>query len=374
MRREVSVNRSAVVLLVLAGCQSAVASSGASESSTRISAVAGSQTVEVAPVGPSAFLEDESNTMAVYEAAAPATVFVTQQPLRRSWGMQSIEVPAGSGTGFVWDKEGHIVTNYHVVAGGSSFTITLENQRTYDAVLVGGAPRRDIAVLKIDAPADDLVPVRRPDDAYRLRVGQKTVAIGSPFELDHTLTTGVVSALGREVPGFGKVTIPDMIQTDASINPGNSGGPLLDSRGQLIGMNTMIYSQSGGSAGIGFAVPVSIIKRLVPQIIETGSAIEPVIGIRPADDFTAKRLGIEGVIIEWVPEGSAAAQAGFRSASRRANGSLRLDVITAVDGHPVRDFDDLYNALDRFAPGDSVSVTVARDGGTVELDVVLSAR
>ena len=332
------------------------------------------QTPAVPSPSPGAYIEDETNTMGVYDAAAPATVFVAQRQVRRGWGSQALEVPAGSGTGFVWDKDGHIVTNFHVVDGGSSWTVTLQNQRTYDAVLVGGESRRDIAVLKIEAPPEELTPIRRPGDDYRLRVGQKTVAIGNPFGLDHTLTTGVISALGREVPGYGGVTIPDMVQTDASINPGNSGGPLLDSRGQLIGMNTMIFSQSGSSAGIGFAVPVSIVKRMVPQIIRTGAATQPGMGITILPDAVARRNGVEGVIIGEVRKGGPASSAGLRGIQVGERGERRLgDVIVEVEGRRVRDYDDLYNALDRHAPGDTVSITVSRDGDTEQVPVKLIA-
>jgi S1-C subfamily serine protease len=332
------------------------------------------ETPAVPPPSPGAFIEDETNTMSVYDAAAPATVFVSQRQVRRGWGTQALEVAAGSGTGFVWDDQGHIVTNFHVVDGGSSWAVTLHNQRTYDAVLVGGEPRRDIAVLKIEAPPEELVAIRRPGEKARLRVGQKTVAIGNPFGLDHTLTTGVISALGREVPGYGGVSIPDMIQTDASINPGNSGGPLLDSRGQLIGMNTMIFSQSGSSAGIGFAVPVEIIQRIVPQIIRTGSATQPGMGITILHDNIARRHGIQGVIVGEVRADGPAAKAGVRGIRLGSRGERLLgDVIVEVEGRRVVDYDDLYNALDRHTPGDRVDITVSRGGDTETVSVVLVA-
>ncbi|HGG56165.1 MAG TPA: trypsin-like serine protease, partial [Nannocystis exedens] len=211
---------------------------GTGRASAPSSALVGSAPVHGLSSG--ARLEDERNTIAVFEAAAAATVYVTQKRIVRDLNMRALEVPTGSGTGFLWDTEGHVVTNYHVIDTGrarGSFAVTLHNQRTYDAVLVGGEPKRDIAVLKIDAPAAELRAIRVLPAGGSIDVGQKTIAIGNPFGLDHTLTTGVVSAKGREVVGYGGITIRDMIQTDASINPGNSGGPLLDSSGRLIGMN-----------------------------------------------------------------------------------------------------------------------------------------
>jgi S1-C subfamily serine protease len=358
-------------------CQVAGASATPSIATTSMSGPqARAETSEpaVRPLSSGAYIEDETNTMSVYDAAAPATVFVAQRQVRRGWGMQGVEVPAGSGSGFIWDDEGHIVTNFHVVDGGSSWTVTLQNKRTYDAVLVGGEQRRDIAVLKIEVPPDELVPLQRPAGRHRLRVGQKAVAIGNPFGLDHTLTTGVISALGRELRGYGGVTIPDMIQTDASINPGNSGGPLLDSRGQLIGMNTMMFSQSGSSAGIGFAVPAPTIQRIVPQIIATGAAVQAGIGITIVSDTVAQQNGIEGVAIKAVREGGPASQAGLRGIQVGAGGQQSLgDVIMEIEGRRVRDYDDLYNSLDRHAPGDTVTITVSRQAETKEVRIELVA-
>ena len=319
-------------------------------------------TPPVKPLSPGAGIEDENNTIDVFKAAAPATVFVTQKQLvRNSYTRRTQEIPAGSGSGFVWDRDGHIVTNYHVVDGGSSFTVTLFNQKSYPAELVGGEPRKDIAVLKIDAPEEDLMPITLPKKGSEQVVGQKAIAIGNPFGLDHTLTTGVVSAIGREVLGYGKVTIKDMIQTDASINPGNSGGPLLDSAGHLLGINAMIYSQSGSSAGIGFAVPVSTIRRVVPQIIETGHAEQAGLGISILSDDVARRAAIAGVIIESVMEDSPAAEAGLRGLSTGKNGVELGDVIVAIDEEEVLTYDDLYNALEAKTAGDRVKVKVVRE-------------
>ena len=307
--------------------------------------------------------EDEQNTIDTFSRAAPATVFVIQNQLQRNlWTARATEVPAGSGSGFIWDKKGHIVTNYHVVQNGSSFSVTLYNQKKYPAKVVGIEPKKDIAVLKIDAPAEELTPINVPRDGYQLQVGQKTIAIGNPFGLDHTLTTGIVSALGREMAGIGGVTIKDCIQTDAAINVGNSGGPLLDSAGQLIGMNTMIFSPSGGSAGIGFAVPYTAIKRVVPQIIKTGKAEQVGLGISILSDEIARRNGIKGVIVRDVDSSTPAASSGLMGLTQTTNGIFINDIIVGIDDTPVINYDSLYNALDGHKAGDIVKVSVKRKG------------
>jgi S1-C subfamily serine protease len=331
----------------------------------------------VQPPSPTARLEDERNTIDIFRSAAPATVFVTQKRLVRDWSMRAAEVPSGSGTGFVWDQQGHVVTNYHVVdpdgRGRTTYTVTLYNRKSYDATFVGGEANKDIAVLKIESPAEELTPIQVLPAVQKLEVGQKAIAIGNPFGLDHTLTTGVISAIGREVTGYGGVTIRDMVQTDASINPGNSGGPLLDSGGYLIGVNTMIYSRTGGSAGIGFAVPVSTVRRIVPQIIEFGRAKRAGLGIRMLHDRYAARAGVRGVIVGEVIEDSPAARAGIRGLQRNAAGSLIIgDVIVGINEHEVKDYDDLYNALDRYNEGDEVTVKILRDGKVVEVKLALT--
>ncbi len=318
-------------------------------------------------------IEDERNTISVFRAAAQSTVFVTQTRLVEDYfaGTQQ-EVPAGSGSGFVWDDNGIVVTNYHVVEGARSVTVTFHTQETFEAKVVGIEPRKDIAVLKVEAPAKLLVPTRVAKGG-EVEVGQKAIAIGNPFGLDHTLTTGVISAIGRQVQGAGGVSIRDMIQTDAAINPGNSGGPLLDSQGQLIGMNTMIFSKSGSSAGIGFAVPTSTISRIVPQIIKTGRAEQVGIGIGvdPVQKLE-RRLGLDGVIVLLVPDGSAAATAGLKGLTRTRRGLALGDVIVAIDTKRVVHFDDLYTVLDSHKPDDTVKLTVMRGDATVTLSVKLS--
>jgi S1-C subfamily serine protease len=330
----------------------------------------------ITPLSPGAALEDERNTIAVFQAAGPATVFVTQSQLvRNRFTLRVDQIQAGTGSGFIWDTRGHVVTNFHVVAGGDSFSVTLWDGTAIPAKLVGGDPKRDIAVLALDPGSirdRQLTPVRLPDAKQPLVVGQKALAIGNPFGLDHTLTTGVISALDREVNGFGGVTIRDMIQTDASINPGNSGGPLLDSGGQLIGMNTMIFSKSGSSAGIGFAVPVATIRRLVPQIIQYGAPRRAALGIEYLPDTVAKRAGLRGVIIERVvPEGPAAT-AGLRGLTQQGDQIGLGDVIVGIDDFEVSNYDDLFNALDRYDPGDTVKVKVTRGGEVFAIDTTLA--
>lgn len=324
----------------------------------------------VAPPSATARIEDEQNTIDVFRAAAPGTVFVTQTQLVVDyWNRRTAEVPAGSGTGYVWDKQGHIVTNYHVVDGGRSYTVTLYDQSQWPAKLVGGDPRKDVALLKIDAPPEKLTPLPIAPQDYTVEVGQKALAIGNPFGLDHTLTTGVVSALDREIDGYGGVTIRGMIQTDASINPGNSGGPLLDSGGRLIGMNTMIFSRSGSSAGIGFAVPVATVRRVVVQLIEKGRVEELGIGIRVLDPRTAQRLGIRGVAITEVVADGPAAAAGLRGFTKVRTGFRLGDVITRVDAQPIADYDDLYTAFDDKRAGDVVELVIQREGQELKLKV-----
>lgn len=310
-------------------------------------------------------LPDERNTIHVFREAAPSVVYVVNRGVQQDlFSGRAAEYQRGTGSAFVWDRDGHIVTNYHVVQGSSSLAVFIDKQE-YKAKLLGAEPKRDIAVLKIEVnpKKTKLVPVK-VGSSRDLIVGQKVLAIGSPFGFDRTLTTGVISALGREIVGVGGVTIPDMIQTDAPINPGNSGGPLLDSSGRLIGMNTMIYSNSGSSAGIGFAVPVNLINKIVPQIITTGRVVSPGLGVQIFSDEASRYLGIEGVIIRSVVPGTGAAEAGLRGTRQGRNGEIDIgDIIIGVEKKKVRNYDDLYNALDGYAPGDKVNVQVLRNNG-----------
>lgn len=318
--------------------------------------------------------DDERNSVEVFDVARPSVVFVTNQQLARDpYSFDLVTVPRGSGTGFVWNDEGYIVTNYHVVEGARQITITLQDQSNWPAEVVGLAPERDLAVLKIDGQKAKLraLPL---GDSGDLRVGRKVLAIGNPFGLDATLTTGVVSALGREIISPNQRKITNVIQTDAAINPGNSGGPLLNSEGRLIGVNTMIYSPSGASAGIGFAIPVNTVKEVVPELIEHGRLVRPVLGIAVAPDQWAQQIGIEGVPILRVEPNSPAAEAGLEGAKRNHRGQITLgDVIVAIADYPVANDDQLLSALEHYKPGDKVAVSVARDGKLLTRTIRLAA-
>lgn len=331
-------------------------------------------TPPVPPPAPGFRTEDERNSIDVFRTVAPSTVFVTQtRVVVDYWAGTTAEVPAGSGSGFIWDNQGHIVTNFHVIQGAQQLTVTLHDHRQFEAKVVGAEPRKDIAVLKLVKAPPDLKPISVREKLLPLEVGQKTLAIGNPFGLDQTLTTGIVSALGREVQGIGGVTIRDMVQTDAAINPGNSGGPLLDSSGYLIGMNTMIYSRSGSSAGIGFAVPVQFIKRVVPQIVEFGKTKQVGLGVRiDPTQRLERRLGVKGVIVLEVIPDSPAARSGLVGLQRTTDGLRLGHVIVAINEYKIADYDDLYNTLDRFNPGDRVKVEVEgeKSAQTIEMDLV----
>jgi S1-C subfamily serine protease len=328
----------------------------------------------VVPPSPTARIEDERNTIDVFRDAAPSAVFVTQkQVVVDYWAGTQAEVAAGSGSGFVWDKQGFVVTNFHVVQNARILTVTLQDQSVHEASVRGVDPRKDIAVIKIDVPPEKLVPIRLPTDKkLALEVGQKAIAIGNPFGLDHTLTVGVISALGRSMEGVGGVTIRDMVQTDAAINPGNSGGPLLDSGGRLIGMNTAIYSKTGAFAGVGFAVPVSTIQRVVPQIIKNGRADQVGLGIRiDGEQRLERRAGIRGVLVLGVQPGSPAEVAGLRPTQNTPRGIVLGDIIVSVEKTPIADYDDLYNALDTRSAGDHVRLQVIRENRPVEIETTL---
>lgn len=326
----------------------------------------------IVPLSPGARTDDEANTISVFKVAGASAAFVTQKRAVFDYFAGRVEVPAGSGSAFVWDDEGHIVTNYHVIHQAQSLTVTLQDHSSHDAEVRGVEPRKDIAVLKIKAPKEKLHPIKKPQPGGLVEVGQKTIAIGNPFGLDQTLTVGVVSALGRAVDGIGGVTIRDMIQTDAAINPGNSGGPLLDSQGRLLGMNTAIYSKSGTSAGVGFAVPASTILRVVPQIIRTGHAEQVGLGVRVDNDQRIeRRLGVEGVAIISVQKGSPAEAAGLKGMTLERDGIVPGDIIVGINDERIKNYDDLYNVLDKFRAGDKVNVRVLRGKDVVTVPVPL---
>jgi S1-C subfamily serine protease len=321
-------------------------------------------------------LSVETKTIEIYRKVVPSTVNVSNMKLARTFNYGEIEVPQGAGSGFVWNEDGHIVTNFHVVQGGTSFIVTFNNDpKQYKATLVGTAPDKDIAVLKLDEKPAKLVPVSI-GSSKDLQVGQYAFAIGSPFGLDYSLSTGVISALGRKIDGIGGVKINDMIQTDAAINMGNSGGPLLNSSSNLIGMNTVIFSTSGSSAGLGFAVPVDTIKMVVPQLIKHGKIIRPGLGIGIVPDSMKRRMiqSSKGIIISYVDEKGGAAEAGLKGMTQDQYGRIYIgDVLLSVDGQPVNNLDDIYQVIDKKKIGDLVDVSYRRDGKTFSAKVKLKA-
>ena len=318
--------------------------------------------------------QDEQTTIELFRNASPSVVYITTVALRTDrYSLNMLEIPQGTGSGFVWDDEGHIITNFHVIQGASAARVTLADHTTWEARLAGAAPDQDLAILYINAPSHRLRPIA-VGTSTGLQVGQKVFAIGNPFGLDQTLTTGIISALGREITSVTERTITGVIQTDAAINPGNSGGPLLDSASRLIGVNTAIYSPSGSSAGIGFAVPVDTVNRVVPQLLRHGRVVRPGIGARFADDDTARRLGLSGVLVLDVIESGAAEAAGLRGTGRDAQGRLVLgDVIVSVETHPVASLNDFHDALAAFEVGATVQVTFIRNAQRRSMPVTLQA-
>jgi len=328
---------------------------------------------EVTPRGDLA--EDEKSTIAIFKAASPAVAYITNLAVRRErFSLEAMEVPQGTGSGFVYDTDGHVVTNLHVIREANAVRVTLADHSSWPARLVGYAADKDLAVLKIDAPKDRLHALPLGESA-NLVVGQKVFAIGNPFGLDQTLTTGIVSALGREIKSLSGRMIRDVIQTDAAINPGNSGGPLLDSAGRLIGVNTQIASPSGASAGIGFAVPVDIVRRVVPELIRHGKIVRPGLGVIMLPDQVTRQLDLEGVLIGEVREASAASRAGLRGTILSEDGRVQQlgDLIIKIDDVTVHDFNDLLDALEKHAVGDEVQVTYERDGKTESTRIKLQA-
>ncbi len=328
------------------------------------------------PVTPRGSLTElEQTNIRIYKESRESVVHVTTLSLRTDYFRMNVqEVPEGTGSGFIWDENGHVVTNFHVVRNASSATVTLSDQSTYKVTLVGTAPEKDLAVLKIVDPPKNLRPIR-VGTSEDLQVGQLVYAIGNPFGLDQTLTTGIISALGREIESVRKgVAIKNVIQTDAAINPGNSGGPLLDSAARLIGVNTAIYSPSGSSAGIGFAIPVDEVNRVVPELIRHGKVTRPGLGVVVAPDQVTKQAGVEGALIVRTTPNSPAQKAGLRPTTRDEDGRVVLgDVIVAIDGKPVKKTNDLFAILERHKVGDEVTVQVMRDGEKEEVKVTLGA-
>ena len=335
---------------------------------------------EPRPVTPRGDLSElEKTTIQIFQQNSPSVVFITTvaQAVNDFTG-DTREVPLGTGSGFVWDKAGHIVTNYHVVAGQAGVPVTAQvtlwDHKSYAATVVGVSPDNDLAVLRVDVSADRLRPVL-VGSSHDLLVGQQVLAIGDPFGLDQTLTTGIVSALGRTIRSPSNHAISNVIQTDAAINPGNSGGPLLDSAGRLIGVNSAIISPSGSNAGIGFAIPVDTVNRVVPQLIRNGRVVRPRLGIRTSDQFTRfvnGQLGVPGVVVLLVEPNSPAAAAGLRETRRTQTGIIPGDIIQKVDDRDITTSQELDSALENYKPGDTVTLTVYRDGRPTQVQVKLS--
>ncbi|KAJ6751633.1 hypothetical protein OIU85_002099 [Salix viminalis] len=319
---------------------------------------------------------DELATVRLFQENTPSVVYITNLAVRQdAFTLDVLEVPQGSGSGFVWDREGHVVTNYHVIRGASDLKVTLADQSTYDAKVVGFDQDKDVAVLLVDAPKDKLRPIPVGVSADLL-VGQKVFAIGNPFGLDHTLTTGVISGLRREISSAATGRpIQDVIQTDAAINPGNSGGPLLDSTGSLIGINTAIYSPSGASSGVGFSIPVDTVSGIVDQLVRFGKVTRPILGIKFAPDQSVEQLGVSGVLVLDAPANGPAGKAGLQPTKRDAYGRLILgDIITSVNGKKVSNGSDLYRALDQCKVGEQVTVEVLRGDHKEKIPVTLEPK
>ena len=320
---------------------------------------------------PAGLLPEERRDIDIFRRASESVVNITSTALRRSF-FSLREVEQGAGSGFFWDGDGHIVTNFHVVEGGNRFFVTLPDQQELEAEVVGVAPEKDLAVLKVKRGESRFEPLSIGNSAD-LIVGQRVLAVGNPFGLDQTLTTGVLSALGRELTSPAGRTIRDVIQTDAAINPGNSGGPLLDSSGRLIGVNTAIYSPSGASAGIGFAIPVDTVRRLVPQLIENGRPIQPgVYGLEFLSDYLGRRFGIDGVAVRDVRRRSQAEQLGFEGIGVTRSGRYVLgDVVVGANGRQIQRLDNLLDVFEEAGVGGDVTLMVERGRNRREVEIKL---
>lgn len=319
--------------------------------------------------------EFEKTTTSLFQEISPSVVYLTTRSRVASpFSRRAIEVEAGSGSGFMWDNQGHIVTNFHVLQEASSAQVVLWDQSSYEASLVGGSPDHDLAVLHIAVAPDKLrpVPIGESDP---LLVGQAVFAIGNPFGLNQTLTTGVVSAKSRTIQSPTGRSIEGVIQIDAAINPGNSGGPLLDSASRLIGVNTAIYSPSGTSAGVGFAIPVDTVNRVVPQIIAKGRYQPPQMGIRvnsEISDAITSRMGVKGVLLLDVADGGGAAEAGLRGTVVGRSDVVQVgDILQSIDGQPINNLNEMLSVLERYSPGDSVEVGYLRGSDTGSTTVLL---
>jgi S1-C subfamily serine protease len=318
-------------------------------------------------------MADEEVAIKAFNTVSSSVVFVTnKQASGDLFHLHTADVEEDAGSGFVWDPNGYIITNYHVVQNSDVVQVTLGDQSIWKAKRIGTDPDKDIAVLKIEAP-QNLLPAIPIGTSCDLQVGQRVFAIGNPFGYDQTLTSGVISGLGREITGAGKRPIKGVIQTDAPMNPGNSGGPLLDSAGRVIGMNTAILSPTGAYAGIGFAIPIDCINWIVPEIISGRAVARPNLGITTAPDHLVRRLGLEGALILTISPNTTAEKAGLRGTRRNDSGKIVLgDLIVAIDGEPIRTTDDLFRVIDRHKVGDVVPLTILREGKKMDVHVSLN--
>ena len=319
-------------------------------------------------------LADEQNTISIFKKTAPFVVNVHRLKQVLTTNQDIYNVKSGMGTGFIWNHDGFVVTNYHVIQGANLIAITLQQGKTLEATLVGADKRKDIAVLKLKNVeslrallSNGHLPL---GDSSQLSVGQKVIAIGNPFGFEHTLTTGVISALHRQLNARVGTRFSNLIQTDASINPGNSGGPLLNSSGELIGMNTIIVSPGGASSGVGFAIPINEIKDIVNQIIQYGRVQQAGIGFEPVSDYIAAKLGVRGVIVGKIIANTPAAQIGLKAATIHSSGRIQLgDVIVAVNRQPINNYQDLINVFDKVTVGSKVDIIYVREGKQLNASV-----
>lgn len=315
----------------------------------------------------------EEATIHLFEEAAPSVVFITTTATQQDyWSRNVYEIPSGSGSGFIWDTDGHIVTNYHVIKDAYKAKVTLSDQTTWDADVTGIEPRKDLAVLHIKTNST-LLPLHI-GTSHDLKVGQSVFAIGNPFGLDQTLTTGIISALGREINSVTGIPIRDVIQTDAAINPGNSGGPLLDLSGRLIGVNTAIISPSGTYAGIGFSVPVDVVRWVVPDLINYGEVKRPVLGIELVSQQVIDRMHLKGALVMDVAQGSAAEKGGLKPTTRNRSGEISLgDLIIEINGEAINSDNDLLLTLEKYKPGDQIKMKVMRNDQPEMINITLGS-
>lgn len=306
-------------------------------------------------------VSEESKAVNIFKKASKSVVFITSIEVKTSFfSLNVYKIPKGTGTGFIWDRNGHIVTNYHVIEDAGEVEITLSDHSVWPAEIVGTAPDKDLAVLKIDAPKEILIPLNI-GTSKQLMVGQLVYAIGNPFGLDQTMTSGIISALNREIESTSRRTIQGVIQTDAAINPGNSGGPLLNSKGELIGVNTAIYSPVGVNSGIGFAVPVDIVSKVIPELIVYGKLIKPGLDVTIADQRVLERLGIKGVLIVDVFPGGNAYRAGLKGTYIKYGNIILGDVIVEIGDKSISNNNDYFNALENYKVGDVVEIGFIRN-------------